>query len=56
MLSDNDIAELEDAEFIIPDFIIASHMAVIAAQPGKGKTTIAMCEAANMVKAGYRVM
>lgn len=56
MLSDNDIAELEDAEFIIPDFIIASHIAVIAAQPGKGKTTIAMCEAANMVKAGYRVM
>ena len=56
MLSSADIEALEDAEFIVPNFLIGSHIAVIAAQPGKGKTTIAMYEAINMVKAGYRVM
>ena len=56
MLSDDDIAEIMDAEFIISDLIISAHITVIAAQPGRGKTSIVMFESANMVKAGYRVM
>jgi hypothetical protein len=56
MLSEEEVQDMLDAEFIIPDLVISAHITVIAALAGRGKTSIAMHECANMVNAGYRVM
>lgn len=56
IVSPEEIAEIKDAKFIIPNFIISSQITVIAALPGKGKTTIMMHECASMVARGYRVL
>ncbi|MCP5131857.1 MAG: ATP-binding protein [Pseudomonadales bacterium] len=55
-LSDEEIAEMQDAKFIISVLVISGQLTVIAAKPGSGKTSVMMREVGSAVKAGYRVV
>lgn len=39
-LSDEELEDLQDAKWLIPNLVIAGHLIVIAAEPNAGKTTI----------------
>ena len=55
-LSDAEVGAMLDAKFIIFALVISGQLTVIAAKPGSGKTSVLMHEAANAVRAGYRVV
>jgi len=55
VLTNEDVADFEDAEFIEPDLIVKNHIVVLAAKPGTGKTLIMTNVAANLVEAGYDI-
>jgi hypothetical protein len=54
-LSEEEITEMEDAEFLVEGLIISCQINIIAAKPGAGKTSILMEELGRAVKAGCRV-
>ena len=55
VLTKEDVADFEDAEFIEPDLIVKNHIVVLAAKPGTGKTLIMTNVAANLSEAGYDI-
>lgn len=55
MLSEADMKNLRDPDWIYPNLVIRGHLIVIAAQPNGGKTTILAAISSDMVEAGYRV-
>jgi len=55
VLTDANIAELRDPEWIIPNVVIRGHLLIIVAEPNGGKTTIFAHLAGEMVQAGCRV-
>jgi hypothetical protein len=56
MLSQDEIDEMQDAEFLIESGAISSQVNIWASKAGTGKTSILMDEAANIVSAGYEVL
>jgi archaellum biogenesis ATPase FlaH len=54
-LSDSDVDELRDPEWIIEDLVISGHLVIVAAEPNGGKTTIFAHLADEIVAKGYRV-
>jgi len=55
-LSQEEIDEMQEAEFLSDSLIISSQVTILAAKPGCGKTTLAMAEMAGIVEAGYTVL
>ena len=56
MMTDEEMDEFEDPEFIIDNLLVKGHMLTINAMPGGGKTSIIRNYCPEMVKAGYKVI
>ena len=54
-LTQDEIEDLCDPEFIIPKLIIATHITAFCGKPGAGKTTLMMWLSAHMAAKGYTV-
>lgn len=55
-LSDEELEDLQDAKWLIPNLVIAGHLIVIAAEPNAGKTTIFRQLAGDMSENGNKVL
>jgi len=55
IVTNDDVKDIKEAEFIIDDLIIKSHVIAIVAEPNCGKTALFMHLAPRIVKEGYQV-
>lgn len=55
VISDEEIAMMKSAKFLIPNLAISSQITILAAKPGCGKTTVLMHECGLPADNGYNV-
>jgi len=55
LVTDDDVKDIEEAKFIIPDYLIEGHVALFIGEPGCGKTALFFHKCKELVERGYAV-